>query len=94
MDKGELDFLGVPNEIWTPLLLGHPCESQQGQELAKCGLNWQSSSSLPDVQIIKVTTVTGSLVRESKLASSSATERPWKSSSFKRWSETCEEVPE
>lgn len=64
MDKREVAVLGVPNEIWTLLLLGHPCESQQGQELTKCGLNWrwQSSSLLPDVQIIKVTTVTGSIL--------------------------------
>lgn len=45
--------------------LGHPCDSQQGQELTKCGLNWwwQSSFLTPDVQIIKVTTVTGTTLQ-------------------------------
>lgn len=64
MDKRELAVLGVPNEIWSSLLLGHPCESQQGQEPTKCSLNWQwqSSSLLPDVQTIKVTTMTGSIL--------------------------------
>lgn len=65
MDKRRLAVLGVGNEIRTPSPLGHPCDSQQGQELTKCGLNWwwQSSSLLPDVQIIKVTTVTGTTIR-------------------------------
>lgn len=40
MDKRELAVLGVGNEIWPPSPSGHPCDSQQGQELTKCGLNW------------------------------------------------------
>lgn len=32
MDKRELAVLGVGNEIWTLSPLGHPCDSQQGQE--------------------------------------------------------------
>lgn len=88
MNKRRLAVLGVGNETGTSSPSGHLCDSQQ----TNCGLNWwcRSTSLLLDVQIIKVTTVTGTTLHPGQRIQISFLVTYWKaaeSRSSKSWVE-------